>query len=159
MPTVADHVAPDGGGYAFGGRAGPPFHPDSYGYRPNKAAWDGSGACRQRCWKFDWVIDLDVRFLDGRNFLGCPFERYADDAVVHCVSRRQAEYVLAGIAGRMEEVGLRYTRRKRGSSTVRMVGAGEIMSTPASPFSGSPSGHEGKRRQRMEVSSSVSCPP
>jgi hypothetical protein len=30
----------------------------------------------------------------ARNFPGCPFERYADDAVVHCKSRRQAEYVL-----------------------------------------------------------------
>ncbi len=43
----------------------------------------------------------------ARNHPGCPFERYADDGVVHCVSRRQAEYVLAGIAARMEEVGLR----------------------------------------------------
>ena len=43
----------------------------------------------------------------ARNYPGCPFERYADDGVVHCVSRRQAEYVLAGIAARMEEVGLR----------------------------------------------------
>ena len=42
----------------------------------------------------------------ARNFPGCPFERYADDAVVHCKSRRQAEYVLAGIAARMREVGL-----------------------------------------------------
>jgi RNA-directed DNA polymerase len=31
----------------------------------------------------------------AREFPGCPFERYADDAVVHCKSRRQAEYVTA----------------------------------------------------------------
>jgi RNA-directed DNA polymerase len=43
----------------------------------------------------------------ARNFPGCPFERYADDAVVHCTSRRQAEHVLARIATRMQEVGLR----------------------------------------------------
>ena len=43
----------------------------------------------------------------ARKFPGCPFERYADDAVVHCESRRQAEHVLAGIAARMQEVGLR----------------------------------------------------
>jgi RNA-directed DNA polymerase len=43
----------------------------------------------------------------ARNFGGCPFERYADDVVVHCKSRRQAEYVLAAIAARMNEVGLR----------------------------------------------------
>ena len=43
----------------------------------------------------------------ARNHPDCPFERYADDVVVHCKSRRQAEVVLAGIATRMEHVGLR----------------------------------------------------
>src|SRR5215213_3757220 len=43
----------------------------------------------------------------ARNFPGCRFERYADDAVVHCTSERQAEHVLGGVAARMNEVGLR----------------------------------------------------
>ena len=43
----------------------------------------------------------------ARGFAGCPFERYADDVIVHCRSRRQAEYVQARIAARMAEVGLR----------------------------------------------------
>lgn len=43
----------------------------------------------------------------ARRFPAVPFERYADDAVVHCVSRRQAEDVHAAIAERMGEVGLR----------------------------------------------------
>ena len=43
----------------------------------------------------------------AREYPGCPFERYADDAVVHCKSRAQAELVRAGIAKRMAEVGLR----------------------------------------------------
>ena len=43
----------------------------------------------------------------AREFPGCPFERYADDAIVHCKTRRQAEHVRARIAVRMEEVGLR----------------------------------------------------
>ena len=43
----------------------------------------------------------------AREFPGCPFERYADDAVVHDKSRRQAECVLAAITARMQEVGLR----------------------------------------------------
>jgi RNA-directed DNA polymerase len=42
-----------------------------------------------------------------RKYPGCPFERYADDAVVHCVTRYQAEKVRAAIAERMQEVGLR----------------------------------------------------
>jgi RNA-directed DNA polymerase len=43
----------------------------------------------------------------ARNHPGCPFERYANDAVVHCKSRRQAALVLAGVAARMAQVGLR----------------------------------------------------
>ncbi len=155
----------------------PRFHPDSYGYRPNKSQLQAVGACRRRCWQKDWVIDLDVaKFFDtvpwdlmvkaveavtterwvllyvkrwlraplqypdgtmverdkgtpqgsavspilanlfmhyafdtwmGREFPTVPFERYADDVVVHCVSRRQAERVLAAINERMGEVGLR----------------------------------------------------
>jgi hypothetical protein len=42
-----------------------------------------------------------------REIPGCPFERFADDAIVHCKSRAQAEVVLARIAQRMNEVGLR----------------------------------------------------
>jgi RNA-directed DNA polymerase len=43
----------------------------------------------------------------AREFPSVQFERYADDVVVHCVSRRQAEHVLAAINERMGEVGLR----------------------------------------------------
>ena len=42
----------------------------------------------------------------AREFPGCPFERYADDAVVHCSSLGRAETVLAAIRERMGEVGL-----------------------------------------------------
>ena len=48
----------------------------------------------------------------ARNFPGCPFERYADDAVVHCKTRRQAEDVLAGIATRMERGGASASSRQ-----------------------------------------------
>ena len=43
----------------------------------------------------------------GRQFPTLPFERYADDAVVHCVTEKQARYVRAKLAERMREVGLR----------------------------------------------------
>jgi group II intron reverse transcriptase/maturase len=43
----------------------------------------------------------------ARMFPSVPFERYVDDAVVHCVSERQARMVRAAIAERMEQVGLR----------------------------------------------------
>jgi RNA-directed DNA polymerase len=43
----------------------------------------------------------------AREFPTVGFERYADDAVVHCVTERQAREVLAALADRLEGVGLR----------------------------------------------------
>jgi RNA-directed DNA polymerase len=139
---------------------------------------DAVAACRQRCWRADWVIDLDIRAFfdtvpwdlvvkavahhitpdqrwillyvqrwlqaplqkqDGtlvardrgtpqgsaispllanlfmhyafdtwmvREFPGVRFERYCDDAVVHCGSERQARQVRDAIAARLAQVGL-----------------------------------------------------
>jgi len=177
VPTVADRVAQTVVAMHLESRVEPVFHPDSYGYRPGKAALDAVAVCRRRCWERDWVIDLDVaRFFDSvrhglivkavewhtdapwvllyvKRWLVAPlaqpdgsllerdegtpqgsavspvlanlflhyafdawmarehpsiqFERYADDAVVHCVSQRQARNVLAAIRERMQKVGLR----------------------------------------------------
>jgi Reverse transcriptase (RNA-dependent DNA polymerase) len=146
----------------------PRFHPDSYGYRPGRSALDAARVCGERCWEYNWVIDLDIRkFFDSvrwdltvkaveahtdhetrwvvlyvKRWLAAPlqlpdgtlqkrdrgtpqgsafspvlanlfmhyafetwlarefplvrFERYADDAVIHCVSEHQARKVLAG---------------------------------------------------------------
>jgi group II intron reverse transcriptase/maturase len=44
----------------------PCFHDDSYGYRPGKSAHDALGVARQRCWRYDWVLDLDIKsFFDS----------------------------------------------------------------------------------------------
>lgn len=177
VPTVADRVAQTVVARRLEAKVEPIFHPDSYGYRPERSALDAVSACRQRCWEYDWVIDLDIqKFFDSvdhalmlkavekhtdvawvglyvrrwlvapvqltdgtlqprdrgtpqgsavspvlanlfmhyafdmwmvREFPGNPFERYADDAVVHCVSRAQAERLVQTIAARMEQVGLR----------------------------------------------------
>ena len=177
VPTVADRIAQTVAARRLEEKVEPIFHPDSYGYRPARSALDAVGRCRERCWRYDWVIDLDiqkffdsvpwhlivkaveahtdvpwvllyvkrwlaasVRLPDGtlaerdrgtpqgsaispvlanlfmhyafdawmaREFPSVPFERYADDAVVHCKSERQARYVRQAIADRMAEVGLR----------------------------------------------------
>ncbi len=39
------------------------FHPDSYGYRPNKSALDAVGVTRQRCWQYNWVLEFDIKGL------------------------------------------------------------------------------------------------
>ena len=154
----------------------PLFHPDSYGYRPGRSAHDALRACRQRCWKADWVIDLDIQaFFDSvdhdvmldlvrrhtdcqwvllyvQRWLKAPlqrdgtlvqrergtpqgsaispllaniflhhaldawmaeqfptirFERYSDDAIVHCASERQARFVRQKIDKRLGDWGLK----------------------------------------------------
>ena len=177
VPTVADRIAQTVVAGRLEGKVEAIFHPDSYGYRPGRSALDAVEVCRRRCWKADWVIDLDIeKFFDSvprhlvvkaveantdlpwvvlyvkrwlnaplqrpdgsllvrnrgtpqgssvspvlanlflhyafdawmsREFPGVTFERYVDDAVVHCVSERQARNVLAAIGSRMEQVGLR----------------------------------------------------
>jgi len=42
----------------------------------------------------------------AREFPGVPFERYVDDAVIHCATECQARQVLAALQERMTEVGL-----------------------------------------------------
>jgi len=36
---------------------------DSYGYRPKKSALDAVGVTRKRCWKYDWVLEFDIKGL------------------------------------------------------------------------------------------------
>jgi RNA-directed DNA polymerase len=66
VPTVADRVAQTVvRGYLEPG-VEPVFHPDSYGYRPGRSALDAVGVCRERCWRQDWVLDLDLKsFFDS----------------------------------------------------------------------------------------------
>jgi RNA-directed DNA polymerase len=176
VPAVGDRVAQTVVAGVLETRAEPLFHPDSYGYRPRRGALDAVASCRQRCWKTDWVIDLDIqKFFDSvpwelvvkaveavcdlpwvllyiRRWLAAPlmlpdgsvqqrdrgtpqgsavspilanlflhyafdvwmarefpdvgFERYVDDAVVHCVSKAQAHKVLMALRERMDQVGL-----------------------------------------------------
>jgi len=41
----------------------PHFHRDSYGYRPGKSALDAVEVTRRRCWKYDWVLEFDIKGL------------------------------------------------------------------------------------------------
>lgn len=44
----------------------PLFHADSYGYRPGKSAHQAIAQARKRCWKFDWVVEVDIKgFFDN----------------------------------------------------------------------------------------------
>jgi RNA-directed DNA polymerase len=178
VPTVADRVAQTVAALTLEPRTESIFHDDSYGYRPGRSPLMAVARCRERCWKKDWIIDLDVRkFFDSvdhdlmvksveanttpeqrwvvlyvkrwlkapilmpdgrladrdrgtpqgsavspvlanlfmhyafdswleREFPAVEFERFADDAVVHCATERQARQVLDALGQRMAEVGL-----------------------------------------------------
>ncbi len=171
IPTVADRVAQMVVKRYLEPKVEPLFHPDSYGYRPKKSALEAVGKCRERCWRYDWMVDLDIkgffenidhalmmhavkkhtdspwmllyieRWLkapaeleDGTRlardqgtpqggvispllaniflhhvfdmwmagaFPGCPFERYADDIVIHCATREEALEVKAQVEERL----------------------------------------------------------
>ena len=61
VPTVADRIAQEVVRRYLEPILEPAFHPDSYGYRPGKSAIDAVRQARQRCWRYDWVLDLDVK--------------------------------------------------------------------------------------------------
>jgi RNA-directed DNA polymerase len=61
IPTVADRVAQEVARRYLEPILEPVFHPDSYGYRPGKSAIDAVRTARERCWRYDWVLDLDTQ--------------------------------------------------------------------------------------------------
>src|SRR5215510_9094504 len=66
VPTVADRIAQDVTRRYLEPIVEPVFHPDSYGYRPGTSAIDAVRMARQRCWRYDWVLDLDIKgFFDS----------------------------------------------------------------------------------------------
>ena len=66
VPTVADRIAQTVVAARLEQVVEPKFHPDSYGYRPGRSALDAVGRCRERCYKTDWVVDLDIqKFFDS----------------------------------------------------------------------------------------------
>jgi RNA-directed DNA polymerase len=176
IPTVSDRIAQMVVKQEIEPCIDPLFHPDSYGYRPGKSAIEAIGMCRQRCWKYDWVLDLDIKgFFDNieheklmkaverhttckwhllyirrwleapmqtregeqqsrqkgtpqgavispllanlflhycmdmwltKHYPQSPFERYADDAVIHCRTEAEAQQLRASLGQRMEDCGL-----------------------------------------------------
>ena len=63
VPTVSDRIAQMVVKQMIEPDLDSLFLPDSYGYRPGKSALDAVGATRQRCWKYDWVLEFDIKGL------------------------------------------------------------------------------------------------
>lgn len=173
IPTISDRIAQMIARMYLEPKVEPIFHKDSYGYRPNKSAIDAVGKARKRCWRYDYVIEFDIKGLFDnidhellmkavelhieekwmklyirrwltapfvtkkgrviernsgtpqggvispvlaniflhyvfdiwmeRNYPMAPFARYADDAVIHCKSEKQAKEIKEALTLRMKQ--------------------------------------------------------
>ncbi len=66
VPTVQDRIAQTVAVACLEPLVEPVFHPDSYGFRPGRSQLDAVATCRRRCWRYAWVIDLDIAgFFDN----------------------------------------------------------------------------------------------
>src|SRR5664280_1003744 len=89
----------------------PIFHPDSYGYRPNRSALDAVAACRKRCWKSDWVIDLDVeKFFDS-----VPWDLMVKAVQAHCTDPWVVLYVKRWLSAPLQHADGTLQTRNRGT--------------------------------------------
>ncbi len=61
VPTVSDRVAQTVTKLMIEPILDPVFHEDSYGYRPGKSAKQAIAVTRKRCWKYDWVVEFDIK--------------------------------------------------------------------------------------------------
>jgi RNA-directed DNA polymerase len=182
IPTVSDRVAQMVVKMHFEPKVEPIFAADSYGYRPGKSAIDALRITRGRCWRYDWVIELDIRKLFDRidhellmkavrkhtdsaweilyieRWLKAPFQmqdgslvertmgtpqggvvspvlanlfmhyafdewmrrehpnnpwaRYADDAVIHCRTQKEAKSLLIDLGERFKQCKLELNTEK-----------------------------------------------
>ncbi|MCM8813157.1 MAG: group II intron reverse transcriptase/maturase [Candidatus Omnitrophica bacterium] len=101
IPTVTDRIAQTVVKLYLEPNIEPLFHPDSYGYRMGKSAQQAIGRARQRCWKHDWVIDLDIKgFFDtiDHNLMMSLVRKHTEEKWVHLYVSRwlQAPMQIAG---------------------------------------------------------------
>lgn len=63
IPTVSDRVAQMVVKMHFEPLVEPHFDQDSYGYRQGKSAIEAVKVTRERCWRYDWVLEFDIKKL------------------------------------------------------------------------------------------------
>jgi RNA-directed DNA polymerase len=61
IPTVSDRIGQTVVKLIIEPILDPLFHTDSYGYRPGKSAKQAVSVTRERCWKYDWVVEFDIK--------------------------------------------------------------------------------------------------
>ncbi|GBF20479.1 MULTISPECIES: group II intron reverse transcriptase/maturase [Arenibacter] len=65
IPSIIDRIAQMSVVMLLEPKIDPIFHENSYGYRPGRSAHQAVEQARRRCWRNDWVLDLDIsKFFD-----------------------------------------------------------------------------------------------
>src|SRR4051812_36305531 len=66
IPTVGDRIAQGVVKDYLEPIVEPLFHVSSFGYRPGRSAHGALEQCQQNCYKYAWVVDLDIKgFFDN----------------------------------------------------------------------------------------------
>ena len=63
IPTVADRIAQTVVAELVAPNMEKYFHENSYGYQARKNALDAIEVTRKRCWKYDWLVEYDIKGL------------------------------------------------------------------------------------------------
>jgi len=91
VPTVADRIAQTVIKDMLEPIMEPLFHEDSYGYRPGKSAKQALAQTRQRCWKYAWVVEIDIKgffdSIDGELLLKAVRHHVSENWVVMYIER------------------------------------------------------------------------
>ena len=106
IPTVSDRIAQMVVKRMLEPQVEPHFHPDSYGYRPGKSALDAVAETRRRCWRRNWVIDLDIKgFFDNLdwNLVMRAVKRHTDVSWILLYVERWLRAPVQHVDGRLEE--------------------------------------------------------
>lgn len=83
IPTISDRIAQTIVKQYLEPKVEPHFHEDSYGYRPNKSALQAIHQARWRCWRDNWVLDLDIKsFFDtiDHRLMMAAVKKFTDSA-------------------------------------------------------------------------------
>jgi len=108
VPTVGDRIAQMVVKQLIEPELDQIFLPDSYGYRPGKSALDAIGVTRKRCWKYDWVLEFDIKGL----FDNIPHDLLLKAVRKHVKCAWALLYIERWLTAPMEQDGKRIERTR-----------------------------------------------
>jgi RNA-directed DNA polymerase len=108
VPTVSDRIGQMVVKQLIEPDLDPIFLPDSYGYRPRKSALDAIGVTRERCWKYDWVLEFDIKGL----FDNLPHEILLKAVRKHVQCKWALLYIGRWLTAPMEKDGITIERTR-----------------------------------------------